>query len=447
MNRSTTDMPLVDHALRMATKGWSIIPVHDTTSGTCSCRLKDKCRTPGKHPRQSGWTKKSSLDADQIVRWWKQWPNANIGIVTGTPSGIMVLDFDVKSGGHQTLVNLLQEFPEIGETFRVKTGGGGWHLYVQIPEGGVGNYAGILPGLDIRGDNGMVLAAGSTHHSGNKYEIQKDAQVIALPDVLLVRLGIGHKRDTSTTQEQRRNTQEKRKQVKETLERLRTKQVVWESLSSSQQAEIDRAIQLSLPTGPGQRNKSGFIFTRRLQSVEGFDQTTDPNTLRQIVKRLHGAIMATAQKNNFVVSGSYIDTFSDVRHAWPKVHTPVNEAMASIIERCQDALNSDQLPEPVADCLDALDYSDDDDTAALILLCWHLDQHWQGQGFFLSCRAGEDALKQLGASESATFQWVNRRMAQLELDGVIFCSNPSKPGQRGTASEFIWTWVVQPCGL
>ena len=442
MNSSTTDMPLVDHALRMATKGWSIIPVHDMTSGKCSCKEKDKCRTPGKHPRPIGWTKKSSRNADQIVRWWKHWPNANIGIVTGTPSGIMVLDFDVKSGGEETLTQLRREFPEIQHTFRVKTGGGGWQLYFLMPEGGVGNSAGILPGLDIRGENGMVVAAGSTHYSGNKYEIQHDAQVIALPDGLRDRLRIGHKRDTRTTQEQRRNTQEQRKQERETIERPRKKQVVWESLSSTQQAEIDRAIQLSLPAQGGQRNANTFDFTRRLQSVEGFEQTTDPETLRQIVKRFQGAIMATAQKNGFVVSGSFVDTFNDVRYAWDRIHTPIDQMMAAVIERCLDALNSDQLPEPVADCLDALEYSDDDDTAALILLCWHLDQHWKGTGFFLACRAGESALKALGASESATFQWVNRRMAQLERDGVIFCSKPSKPGQRGTASEFIWTWSV-----
>lgn len=382
----------------------------------------------------------STTDPDTIVRWWKQWPNANIGIVTGTPSGIMVFDFDERHGGRETLVNLQRDFPELASTFRVKTGGGGWHLYFQLPEGGVGNSAGILAGLDIRGENGMVLAAGSTHYSGNKYEIQNDGPVIALPDGLRHRLSLW-------TQERHKNnsgeTQEKRKQVKGT----RKKQIQWESLSSSQRADIDKAIQLSLPAQGGERNANTFDFTRRLQSVEGFEQTTDPETLRQIVKRFQGAIMTTAQKNGFSVSGSFVDTFNDVRYAWGRIHTPIDQVMAAVVERCMDALNSDQLPEPVADCLDALEYADDGDTVALVTLCWFLDQHWKGQGFFLSVRAGESALAQLGASKAATFQWVSRRMNQLSQDGVIVCTKQSTPGNRSFASEYAWTWIVQPCGL
>ena len=173
MKCSKTKLLPVDHALRIAEKGWSVIPLHDTTFGMCSCKKKKSCGSPGKHPRQSGWTKKHTTDPDLIFRWWKQWPNANVGIVTGTPSGIVVFDFDERNGGCETLSKLEREFPELKTTFSVKTGGGGRHLYFQLPNGGVRNSAGTYAaGLDIRGDNGMVVAPGSRHHSGMTYEIE-----------------------------------------------------------------------------------------------------------------------------------------------------------------------------------------------------------------------------------------------------------------------------------
>lgn len=465
MNGSTTGQPPVDHALQMVKKGWSVIPVHDTTSGVCSCKLKQKCRSPGKHPRQSGWTKKHTIDPERIVDWWRSYPNANIGIVTGTPSNIMVLDFDERNGGRETLLTLEREFPELKTTFRVRTGGGGWHLYVRLPKGGVRNSAGTLaPGLDIRGENGMVLAAGSTHYSGNTYEIEHDGPVIELPEVLLNRFWTqeGHKKDTkqvaceldggtggATKKNADSSAQPKQVKVQHAhcdnrCASTRKPQVERESLSSSQQEGINKAIRLSLPDGPGQRNRRIFDFARRLQSVEGFEQeTTDPETLRPIVKRFQRAMMAAAQHKGFEIRGTFADTFNDFRYAWPRIQTPIDQEMTSVVGKCLAAIAINDLPEPVSDCLDALAYADDHDTAALILLCYFLDQHWKGKGFFLSVRSGEAALALLGASESANFQWVNRRLIQLAREGVIVCTKPSRPGQRKIASEYAWDWVVQ----
>ncbi len=168
----------------------------------CSCKAKGKCRSPGKHPRLSGWTKKHTTDPDRIRSWWKQWPNANIGIVTGTPSGNMVLDFDEKNGGRKTLLNLEREFPELKTTFRVRTGGGGCHLYFQLPKGGVRNSAGTqAAGMDIRGENGMVLAAGSTHYSETLMRSNTMVQLSNFRKVCCV--GSGHKRNTRRTQSKR----------------------------------------------------------------------------------------------------------------------------------------------------------------------------------------------------------------------------------------------------
>jgi hypothetical protein len=32
--------------------------------------------------------------ADQVDEWWTRWPDANVGVVTGAVSGVVVLDAD-----------------------------------------------------------------------------------------------------------------------------------------------------------------------------------------------------------------------------------------------------------------------------------------------------------------------------------------------------------------
>ena len=42
-------------------------------------------------------------DADEISDWFRRWPDANIGIVTGAVSGLVVLDIDPRHGGEESL--------------------------------------------------------------------------------------------------------------------------------------------------------------------------------------------------------------------------------------------------------------------------------------------------------------------------------------------------------
>ena len=46
------------------------------------------------------WEKYQSEKAgkDQILEWWKKWPSANIGLITGSVSGIDVVDVDSEKG-------------------------------------------------------------------------------------------------------------------------------------------------------------------------------------------------------------------------------------------------------------------------------------------------------------------------------------------------------------
>ncbi|WP_455208876.1 bifunctional DNA primase/polymerase [Kaarinaea lacus] len=106
---------------------------------------------------------------DEINEWYQQWTNANVGIVTGKVSGIVVLDIDPQHGGDKSLADWEKQHGPLPRTVEVKTGGGGRHLYFQHPGGTVHNKIGIAPGVDLRGDGGCIVAPPSTHPSGNAY--------------------------------------------------------------------------------------------------------------------------------------------------------------------------------------------------------------------------------------------------------------------------------------
>ena len=81
-------------ALRYATAGWYVIPLHSPVPNAgCSCGKAD-CKSIGKHPRTRRGLKDATIDEQTIRQWWRTWPDANVGIVTGARSGLLVIDID-----------------------------------------------------------------------------------------------------------------------------------------------------------------------------------------------------------------------------------------------------------------------------------------------------------------------------------------------------------------
>lgn len=109
----------------------------------------------------------------EINDWYQQWNNANVGIVTGKVSGIVVLDIDPQHDGEKSLEAWEKEHGPLPRTVEVKTGGGGRHLYFKHPGGVVHNKVGIAPGIDLRGDGGCIVAPPSMHPGGNVYAWRK----------------------------------------------------------------------------------------------------------------------------------------------------------------------------------------------------------------------------------------------------------------------------------
>lgn len=140
----------------------------------------------GKRPKTRNGFKDATTDAAQVKAWWQQWPNANIGIATGKRSGgIFVIDLDIDEDkgidGYHTLEDWQRENGKFPETWTAITGRGGYHLYFHS-NSEVKNRAGIIDGVDVRGDGGYVVAPPSIHSNGNRYEWEYDPEECDLAD-------------------------------------------------------------------------------------------------------------------------------------------------------------------------------------------------------------------------------------------------------------------------
>lgn len=92
---------------------------------------------------------------EELVKWFAEFPDAQVGITTGELSNLTVID--VEADGDFSLIK--------DETFVVETGGKGRHYYFQY-EKEFKNAVRIFPSVDIRSTGGYVVAAGSTTSRG-----------------------------------------------------------------------------------------------------------------------------------------------------------------------------------------------------------------------------------------------------------------------------------------
>lgn len=134
-------------ARRYLDLGWSVIPLR-----------RDKRPYL---PWQTYQTRRP--DPDELSSWWQRWPEANVGVVTGTVSGILVLDTDGPDGEAALAGRHLPPTP----TART---GKGIHRYYRHPGRHVPNAVRLLNGVDLRADGGYVVAPPSVHPSGKHYE-------------------------------------------------------------------------------------------------------------------------------------------------------------------------------------------------------------------------------------------------------------------------------------
>ena len=143
--------PMVDWAQYYASLGWPVFP----------------CR--GKAPLTKHGFRDATTDPFDIGDWWRQFPDANIGIPCGL--SFWALDVDPRNGGDTTLFLLERQHGLLPHTLLSITGRGGYHYLWKLPVGyTVINKAEIGDGLDVQGAGSYIIVPPSVHpETQNKY--------------------------------------------------------------------------------------------------------------------------------------------------------------------------------------------------------------------------------------------------------------------------------------
>ena len=158
--------PFLEIALGCVARGWYVFP----------------CKPRAKEPLIRGGFHAATDSREQIAEWWSKWPDANVGIATGA-SMLTVLDIDTGIDDRDALEDFFERH-DLPTTYLVRTGrrpGFGVQAYFNggtlksIPWS-VGGVAG-----DVRSGSGYVMAAGSVHPSGERYEALVEAPVAFEP--------------------------------------------------------------------------------------------------------------------------------------------------------------------------------------------------------------------------------------------------------------------------
>ena len=111
-----------------------------------------------------------------VEGWWKEFPGANVAIITGAISDLTVIDVDGAVG--MASIRDSGIAAKLPPTRVIKTPHG-HHLYFKH-NAAFHTGAGFLPGLDVRSDGGYVVAPPSVSEDGSLYEVFRDRPVLPL---------------------------------------------------------------------------------------------------------------------------------------------------------------------------------------------------------------------------------------------------------------------------
>jgi len=148
-----------------------------------------KSHKKGKHSNGRPWGKTTSLK--EINADFSKWPEANIGIAMGPDSGYFVIEVDTLQGhsvdGFASLQALEAIHGPLPETRTAISPSGSKHFYWNWPATGtIRNTASELgPGIDVRGEGGMVIAPPSLKPGVGAYKWDNRHAAVDLPEAWL----------------------------------------------------------------------------------------------------------------------------------------------------------------------------------------------------------------------------------------------------------------------
>lgn len=170
--------PLADAAVALAERGFAVFPLQVREK-------KPLGRTTGLHAgsadpalARARWAGLEALplkpaEPGREVTWCevpvRASPRCNVGVATGSASGVWVLDEDGAEGA-ASMAALEAQHGALPETVEQRTGNGRHRLFAWDPERTVRNSAGKVGAhVDVRGEGGYIVAPPSVHPSGRVY--------------------------------------------------------------------------------------------------------------------------------------------------------------------------------------------------------------------------------------------------------------------------------------
>jgi len=166
-------------ALDYAERGWAVFPAPRGTK---------KSHKSAEFSGGVNWG--ATRDPKQIKKDFRKWPDANIGIPTGADNGIVVVETDTPKGhnvdGNASLWALEEKHGPLPETLMAESPSGSRHRYFNQPDGVtiINSASVIAPGIDVRGEGGMVIAPPSVRNDG-AYRWLNDHPIADAPQWLI----------------------------------------------------------------------------------------------------------------------------------------------------------------------------------------------------------------------------------------------------------------------
>lgn len=399
---------MLDEALEYFARGWSVIPI------------KPNSKLPA-----IKWQRfQSELPTEAEIRKWFAKPR-NIAIVCGAVSGdLVVRDFDVLDVYRRwEAANpiLARTLPTV-ETVK------GRHVYFTATRDellAVGFDAKIthVEGGELRAGGGYCLLPPSVHPDGPKYR-WLNPPGDTLPRINLAKCGFINLTCNGEQPRERRIqriTEDNRSNVDSSRERDPSKVSLSSACNGSLNGgvsggvaalvqrvanrcsadpsqfdrQIEHAIEISLPTRPGKRNRQVFELARALKAISIlFDASFED--CRPYVVEWHKRALP------YIRTEPFEETWIDFIRAWPRVKFPAgSEPMGEIVKRAKQGTKSmvEQRYES-------------EGVRLLIRLCRELQQEAGNRPFYLSCRT---VARLLNVTVTTAWRW----LFLLQTDKVI----------------------------
>lgn len=167
--------------------GLKVFPLHGIKDQLqCTCGKKDNtdktnCKDAGKHPYHTakGGFHAATDNIEAAAEMFEYRDDLNVGVATGAPSRMIVVDIDNKNNGEDSLKKIQEVFGALPETMTLTTGNGR-HLVFDYPgvkmKSGKNVFGESYPGIDMRADGGYIVIYPSRHANGKYYGADNESR-------------------------------------------------------------------------------------------------------------------------------------------------------------------------------------------------------------------------------------------------------------------------------